>query len=1093
MTFPNILVKSLSMRSRQIPTPTLPNITLAFATVFLFSSAGFADDSDWKLQPLEYNHPDLVVDLGVGLWAWPLPMDYDLDGDMDLLVACPDKPSSGVYFFENPTQDPTVKMPVFKPGVRIGRTTHNFQVSYVDGKPRILKPGFEFPRDEKTGQFDFDRPRRIYPRTNIHENPVRANMWRYADYDGDGDHDLIVGVGDWTDYGWDHAYDRRGHWRNGPLHGYVYLIENNGTDPEPDYSDKARRLKAGGGDIDVYGWPSPNFADFDNDGDLDLLCGEFLDGFTYFENISEHGLDHRFAAGERMIATDGKPLKMDLQMITPTAFDWDGDGDLDLIVGDEDGRVALIENENFPVGRDLEFKQPVYFQQEADTLKFGALATPFAFDWDNDGDEDLLCGNTAGHIGFFENLGDAESGLPKWAAPKLLTTNGKPFRILAGSSGSIQGPCEAKWGYTTFSVGDYVDADTEEGIRRFRKQSGQPPLESDKLKNGPADIVGNSIHGEWFWLRQKDESVDVDGPYAMPINLGERSMEVGKTYLPRWNWKPENDYKYITQWRTTPVITPDSSGWTDRDSRDKGVIGLDRDGYLAITDWVRFSSWPHSQKDENGKPLRPLHPPHYFGEPDRFFLDEDLQPLRLNRRSAGRSGRVKLAVVDWDGDGRLDVLTNSENRDLVSQLQGYRRRARHHEKDRESGQTKRRRPHLQPGGLRFRPGRETGSAGRRGERTPLSHPPPGLHPVSHRNVESPAAKEDSPTPISRAGERRLRVHQGARFPQCHASTICETTRGLVVAWFGGTREKAKDVGVWVSYHDGAGWSAPKEWANGIQHEGLRYPCWNPVLYQPPGDAPTLLFFKVGPNPREWWGELMVSYDRGRTFRERRRLPEGIDGPVRCKPILLPDGETLLCGSSTEYDGWRIHFEKTKLIDGRPGATWKRIGPINGRGDFNAIQPTFLQHRDGRLQVLCRTWNGVIATSFSEDGGDTWSKMEGTDLPNPNSGIENVTLADGRHLLIYNHVGPDKNGWGPRSMLNLAISEDGKTWKRVAVLEDEREETKGEKTAEFSYPAIIQAADGLVHMTYTWKRQRIKHVVVDPKKIEPSGEALGLEW
>jgi hypothetical protein len=184
-------------------------------------TAALADDGAWKLQPLRYNQDNLVVDLGVGLWAWPMPMDYDSDGDMDLLVSCPDKPSNGVYFFENRSQRPDAKLPVFKPGVRIGQAGQNYQVSYVDGQPRILKPGFEFERNQQTGQFDFSKARKIYPKSNVHPNGVRANMWRYVDYDGDGDQDLLVGVGDWTDYGWDHAFDNQGNWQNGPLHGFI--------------------------------------------------------------------------------------------------------------------------------------------------------------------------------------------------------------------------------------------------------------------------------------------------------------------------------------------------------------------------------------------------------------------------------------------------------------------------------------------------------------------------------------------------------------------------------------------------------------------------------------------------------------------------------------------------------------------------------------------------------------------------------------------------------------------------------------------------------------------------------------------------------
>ncbi len=314
------------------------------------------------------------------------------------------------------------------------------------------------------------------------------------------------------------------------------------------------------------------------------------------------------------------------------------------------------------------------------------------------------------------------------------------------------------------------------------------------------------------------------------------------------------------------------------------------------------------------------------------------------------------------------------------------------------------------------------------------------------------------------------IYESAEFPECHASTIAETPAGLVTAWFGGTTEGDSDVGIWVSRQVDGEWTAPVEAANGVQHLDLRYPCWNPVLVQVP-DGELLLFYKCGPSPSEWWGMLTSSGDNGETWSTAHRLPEGIDGPVKNKPILLADG-TLLCGSSTEYDGWRVHFELTSDW----GQTWRRIGPINDRETFHAIQPCFLQHADGRLQILCRSQEQRITTAFSDDGGLTWTEMTPTTLPNPNSGIDAVTLTDGRHLLIYNHTQRNTGSPRGRSLLNLAISEDGNVWQAAMVLENDR--------GEYSYPAIIQTSDGLVHMTYTWRRERVKHVVIDPAGLVP---------
>ncbi|HID76927.1 MAG TPA: sialidase [Planctomycetaceae bacterium] len=311
-------------------------------------------------------------------------------------------------------------------------------------------------------------------------------------------------------------------------------------------------------------------------------------------------------------------------------------------------------------------------------------------------------------------------------------------------------------------------------------------------------------------------------------------------------------------------------------------------------------------------------------------------------------------------------------------------------------------------------------------------------------------------------------------PQCHASTIVQTPSGLVAAWFGGTHEGNPDVGIWVSRHDGRAWSRPVEVAEGVQSPERRHPCWNPVLFLPSG-GPLVLFYKVGPSPSRWWGMLITSGDHGRSWSEPRRLGRDpavgpLIGPVKDKPVELSDG-ALVCPSSTEHAGWRVHFELTADLY----KTCRVAGPIDDGERFGAIQPTILMHPGGRLQALCRSRRGVIVQTWSADGGRSWSPLAATSLPNPNAGIDAVTLRDGRHLLVYNHTtrgGPFPSG---RNMLNVALSRDGRQWRPVLTLE--------RSEGEYSYPAVIQASDGRVHVTYTYRRRSIKHVVLDPTRLE----------
>ncbi len=568
------------------------------------------------LEALRYHHPGLVVDLGVGLYAYPLPIDFDRDGDLDLVLSCPDTPFNGTYVCENP-DGAGVRHPVFRAPRRISRGVPNVRVSIVDGQARVVGPACEYLDFLRTG---LESPTTWNLPTEIHEpvgpraKKLRFNQWQLVDLNADGAHDLVIGVDDWSDYGWDNAYNAQGEWTHGPLHGFVYWLPNEGTNASPRYGI-AQRLKTTEREIDVYGWPSPNLADFDRDGDLDLVCGEFLDGFTYFENIGT-AQAATFAPGRRL-QHQGQPLRLDLQMILPVSVDWDSDGDIDLVVGDEDGRVALVEHTGQVVDGMPHFLPPYYFQQEADLVKCGALSTPCGWDWDADGDEDLVSGNTAGYIEWFENLGPtAEAPTPRWAPPRRVTADGHTIRIQAGPNGSIQGPCEAKWGYTTLSIADW---------------------DHDELP----DMIINSIWGRIQWFRNV-------GSRTQPAFAAAQDVRVAWPTTPpkpQWTWWNPDPSQLVTQWRTTPVVTD----W-NRDGLNDLVM-LDHEGYLA---WFRRAR-------DTGGGLRLL--------PGQriFYVDDQATPFRMNEREAGGSGRRQIHLVDWDQDGLLDLLRDGTNVDWYRQ------------------------------------------------------------------------------------------------------------------------------------------------------------------------------------------------------------------------------------------------------------------------------------------------------------------------------------------------------------------------------------------------------------------------------------------
>jgi predicted neuraminidase len=315
--------------------------------------------------------------------------------------------------------------------------------------------------------------------------------------------------------------------------------------------------------------------------------------------------------------------------------------------------------------------------------------------------------------------------------------------------------------------------------------------------------------------------------------------------------------------------------------------------------------------------------------------------------------------------------------------------------------------------------------------------------------------------------------QDVPFPECHASTIAEIPDGLIAAWFGGTEERNPDVCIYTARKINGNWSKPVLVADGVEN-GKKYPCWNPVLFKR-DNGDLILYYKVGPDPRSWWGLYKISSDQGKTWSDAEKIPDNLLGPIKNKPERLPDGKILYPTSFETAKTWNIYME----ISDQDLKNWKRIDLDNG--SYQTIQPTLLFYPGGSIQLLCRSKNKSVIESWSKDNGLTWSALKPIALPNNNSGIDAVTLSDGLQLIVLNPVTKGRN------ILGVAVSKDGVVWEAVVLLENDPD-----PRAEYSYPAIIQGKDGLVYITYTWNRKLIKHVAIDPSKLH-SKPILNGKW
>ena len=552
---------------------------LAFSLALV--AVSFAEGAN-DFTRLKYNNPGLVVDLSCGIW----PRMANLQGG--LFIRSASVPSTFSRYYER------IGLDMFKAGI---------EAELGKGLPpekNRIRPGYGFPDG-----------------ADAHFNKCSHSRF-FVDLTGDGLMDCVDFFADWSDYGCPGpkcpvAYDADGNWTNSQLLAYAYLYRR--TDdgrwcpPVPLTSGGQRALQ---GPWTVRG---TFFNDFDGDGDLDFVCADFRSSLWYFENKGSR-TDPDFSVGRCVLGPDGRSLQGDLCMMNVRGDDWDGDGLVDLLATEEDGRVSWFRN----LGRQQDgvpvFDRQRFLRQQADELKCGCLSTPCCVDWDGDGDWDILSGNSGGYIVYFENLSGPGVEFPKWAAPRNMTVanpgsaavekwlQGNVIHSWCGDENSPQGPAEAKWGYTSLSVADW-DGD------------------------GFLDVVANDVKGSVVLFRNPGKKGTTVLEAPRPIEVEWRGEQ------PRfaWEWRKPTGKALRAPWRTAPCLVDwNGDGLTD-------LVMLDHEGYFAL--------YPRRRRADGTLVLE---------HPKRVFCDEKGQPIRGNERVNGGSGRRKFSIADFTGDGRPDII-----------------------------------------------------------------------------------------------------------------------------------------------------------------------------------------------------------------------------------------------------------------------------------------------------------------------------------------------------------------------------------------------------------------------------------------------------
>ncbi len=591
----------------------MKNILLFLLPVILFNCTHKDSNTvhyENSLCKLEYNNPGLLVDLDAGFKALPMPMDFDGDGDTDLLISeSGSYAESGIFYFENISGN--VEMPVFRRAMkvsyerrRLGSDGSLFQVSTLNGGTHVITPDnvrekLLIYRNVPQNVF-WDMNEIVLPNKGYdYLHSFKLTQWLLIDFDGDDIKDLLCSAASphITTLRGAGSLQRQQAFDKLPKHSQLLFFKNKGTDIDPVFVDPVEILKQNGESLASELSVKPTFADYDNDGDVDYIAIGLVDKqFKFFENIGT--LEKYLFSEGKTISFNGNPVYMESRAtIHSTAIDWNKDGRVDLIAGDEDGKISYLKNVGKSEKGVLQFEPPRFFRQEAKYVDFGALTAPRVFDWDGDGLDDIVSGNGVGHIGFIKNLGGK---VPVWDAPKLLTVNDEPIRII---------PDKALWGYTTIDVADW---------------------DHDDLP----DILVNHHHGNVLWFRNigTRTSPKLSEPQPITVQWGDNGP-----LRPAWVPGTAQDNELLAQWRTSPLV---------RDFNEDGLNDLamlDHEGYLAV--YLRY-------RDENGT-LQ-------LNSSERRFVNPSGEPILLNQRTGSSSGRLKITFADWDGDGLDDLIISSK-------------------------------------------------------------------------------------------------------------------------------------------------------------------------------------------------------------------------------------------------------------------------------------------------------------------------------------------------------------------------------------------------------------------------------------------------